>query len=146
MEKFLVIYFDDILIYRHFREQYLDHLWQVCTVLRKEELYASPKCAFLATQIHFLSFIVSSNRVSADPKKVSNWGMAKTKDHPEIRSFHGLSTFHRRFIKGLNIIIASITDCLKKGEFAWSNAAAKAFVEIKTRMISAPVMRLPDFF
>ena len=41
--------------------------------------------------------------------------------------------------------MAPITDCLKKCEFAWSNAAAKAFVEIKVRMVSASVMRLPDF-
>jgi len=71
MGKFLVIYFDDILIYSHSREQHLDHLRQVCIVLRKEELYAnSKKCAFLVTQVHFLGFIVSSNGVSADIEKV----------------------------------------------------------------------------
>jgi len=55
MGKFLVVYFDDIFIYSlSSREQQLDHLRQVCTVLRKEELYAnSKKCAFLATQVHF---------------------------------------------------------------------------------------------
>ena len=41
--------------------------------------------------------------------------------------------------------MAPITDCLKKGEFNWSHAATKAFIEIKKRMVSAPVMRLPDF-
>jgi len=70
MGKFLVVYFDDILIYSHSREQNLDQLRQVCTVLRKEELYANPKkCVFLTTQIHFLGF-VSSNEVSVDPEKV----------------------------------------------------------------------------
>jgi len=64
----------------------------------------------------------------------------------ELRSFHELTTFYRRFIKGFNTVITPIMDCLKKGEFAWSNAAAKVFVEIKARMVSAPVMRLPDFF
>jgi len=54
MGKLLVVYFDDILIYSHSREQHLGHLRQVCTVLRKEELYANPKkCAFLATQVPF---------------------------------------------------------------------------------------------
>ena len=55
MRKFIVVYFDDILIYSYSREQHLNHLRQVCTVLRKEELYAnSNKCAFLITQVHFL--------------------------------------------------------------------------------------------
>ena len=62
-------------------EQHLDHLRQVCTVLRKENLYANPKkCAFLATQIHFLGFVVSSNRVSTDPEKVR-----AIEEWPELR-------------------------------------------------------------
>ena len=71
--------------------------------------------------------------------------MAGTKTIREVRSFHRLATFYRRFIKGFNTVMAPITDCLKKGEFAWSNTAAKAFVEIKVRMISASVRRLLDF-
>ena len=90
--KFLVIYFDDILIYSHSTEQYLDHLRQVCTVLRKEELYANPKkCTFLATQF----FVVSSNGVSADPKKVraiEEWPEPKT--IREMRSFYELAIFY----------------------------------------------------
>ena len=56
-----------------------------------------------------------------------------------------MATFYLRFIKGFNIIMAQITDCLKKEEFQWSAIAAKAFKEIKQRMIEVPVMRLPDF-
>jgi len=71
MGKFLVVHFDDILIYSHSREQHLYHIWQVCTVLRKKVLYANPKkYAFLVTQIHFLGFVVFSNGVSADPEKM----------------------------------------------------------------------------
>jgi len=64
MRKFLVVYFDDILIYSHSREQHLDYLRQVCAVLRKKELYANPKkYAFLASQVYFLGFVISSNEV-----------------------------------------------------------------------------------
>ena len=99
--KFLVVCFDDILIYSYSREQHVDHLRQVCTMLRKEELYANlKKCAFLATQIHFLGFVVSSNRVFADPEKVSNWGMTGTKDHPWGEKFprtcYLLSTVYKK--------------------------------------------------
>ena len=71
--------------------------------------------------------------------------MTGAKDIHEVRSFHRLVTFYQRFIKRFNTVMALITDCLKKCEFAWSNVAAKEFVEIKARMISATVMRLPDF-
>ena len=133
MGIFFVLYFDDILIYVHCRDQHLDHLRQVCTVLRKKKLYANlKKCAFLVTQVHFLGFVISSNMVSVDPEKVraiDEW--PEPKIIREVRSFHGLATFYRRFIKGFITVMALITDCLKKGEFAWSNATVKAFVEIK---------------
>ena len=96
MGKFLVLYFDDILIYSHFCEQHLDHLCQICTVLRKEELYANPKkCAFLTTQVHFLGFVIFPNRVFADSEKVraiDEWPEPKTIH--EVRSFYVLTTFY----------------------------------------------------
>ena len=67
----MVVYFDDILICSRSRDQHLDHLHQVCSVLRKEELYANPKkCTFLSTQVQFLRFIVSADGVSADLEKI----------------------------------------------------------------------------
>src|SRR4051812_47306227 len=147
MGKF-VVYFDDILIYSRTQTQHIDHLRQVCTVLRGEQLYANPKkCIFLTTQVQFLGFVVSVEGVSADPEKVraiKEWPAPK--NIHDARSFHWLATFYRRFIKGFSTIMAPITDCLKKGEFVWSKAATRAFVEIEQRMIEAPVMRLPDFF
>jgi len=86
----------------------------------------------LTTQVHFLGFVVSSNGISADLEKVSvieEWPEPKT--IREVRSFHRLATFYRRFIKGFNIVMVPITDCLKNSEFAWFNTAAKAFVVIK---------------
>ena len=71
MGKFLVVYFDDIFIYSKSREQHLDHLTQVCTTLRKENLYGNlKKCSFFTDKVVFLGFIVSSKGVSADPQKV----------------------------------------------------------------------------
>ena len=69
MGKFLVVYFDDIHIYSISHKQHLDHLHQVCSVLRKEEFVHQPK-EVLSTQVQFLRFVVSIDRVSADPKKV----------------------------------------------------------------------------
>ncbi|XP_058106908.1 uncharacterized protein LOC131250640 [Magnolia sinica] len=94
----------------------------------------------------FLGFIVSSVGMRADPKKVKaivDW--PKLRNIHEVRSFHDLTTFYRRFIRGFNTIMASIIDYIKKGEFIWSKAAAKAFKDIKGKMIEAPIMRLPHF-
>ena len=68
---FLVVYFDDILIYSRTREDHVNHLRQVCLVLRKENLYANlKKCAFMTQQVTFLGFIVSKDGVSADLEKI----------------------------------------------------------------------------
>ena len=96
MGKFLVVYFDDILLYSHSREQHLDHLHQVCTVLKKKELSTAPnKCVFLATQVHFLGSVISSNGASADLEKVRDidkWLEPKTVR--EVRSFCRFATFY----------------------------------------------------
>ena len=97
MGKFLVMYFDDILIYSNSKEQHVDHLTQVCTTLRKESLYVNlKKCSFFTNRVVFLGFIVSSGGVSADPQKVQvivEW--PEPKNIHEIRSFHGLTSFYR---------------------------------------------------
>jgi hypothetical protein len=147
MGKFVVVYFDDILIYSKSKDQHLTHLAQVCTALRKESLYANlKKCSFFTDKVIFLGFVVSSEGVSADPQKIKaivDW--PEPKNIHEVRSFHGLATFYRRFIRGFSTIITPITDCMKQGEFKWSKAATRAFEEVKRKMTKAPVMRLPDF-
>ena len=115
MGKFVVVYFDDILIYSKSKDQHLTHLEQVCTALRKESLYANlKKCSFFTDKVIFLGFVVSSEGVSADPQKIKaivDWPEPKTIH--EVRSFHGLATFYRRFIRGFSTIMAPITDCMK---------------------------------
>ena len=106
MGKFLVVYFIDILIYSKSKEQHLDHLTQVCTTLKNESLYGNlKKCSFFTNKVIFLGFIVSSEGVSTNPHKVQaivDW--PKPKNIHEIRSFHGLASFYRRFIKGFSTI------------------------------------------
>ena len=125
----MVVYFDDILIYNQSRDIHIDHLRQVCAVLRKERLYANfKKCIFMTDHLVFLGFIVSSSGVSADPEKVKaivDW--PEPKNIHDVRSFHGLATFYRRFIRGFSTITAPITDCICKRAFVWTKAAALAF-------------------
>jgi len=147
MGKFLVVYFDDILVYSKSRTNHVDHLRQLFFTLREVKLFANlRKCAFLQPQVLFLEFIVSAQGISADPDKVKaikEWPEPKT--IIEARSFHGLASFYRRFIRQFSSIMASITDCLKKGLRQWTPKASSAFEEIKERMSSTPVFRHPDF-
>ena len=119
MRQFLVVYFDDILIYSQSQEDLLEHLRIVCTTLRQENFYANlEKCQFMTSTVTFLGYVVSFKGVSMDPKKVKailEW--LEHKNLQEVRSFHGLVTFYRRFIRGFSIITDPITDCLKKGNF-----------------------------
>jgi hypothetical protein len=147
MGKFLVMYFDDILIYSKSKAQHFDHLTQVCIAFRKESLYGNlKKCSFFTDRVIFLGFIVSSAGVSPDPQKVQlvvDW--PQPKNIHDVRRFHGLTSFYCRFIRGFSIIMSPITDCMKQGEFKWTNTATKAFTEIKKKLTEAPIMRLPDF-
>ncbi|VVA38897.1 PREDICTED: reverse mRNAase, partial [Prunus dulcis] len=144
--KFLVVYFDDILIYSHSKEDHLQHLRTIFHMLRQEKLFVNlKKCSFLQDQVLFLGFIVSAAGISADPDKVHaivNWPLPSTLT--ETRSFHGLASFYRRFIPSFSTIMAPITDCIKQGEFRWTHAATRAFEALKQKMTEAPVLRHPE--
>jgi hypothetical protein len=84
MGKFLVVYFDDILIYNKSKAQHLDHLTQICIALRKESLYGNlKKCSFFTDRVIFLGFIISSAGVSPDPQKVQS-----IMDWPQPKNIH----------------------------------------------------------
>ena len=147
ISKFLVVYFDDILIYNQSKEEHLKHFRQVFLTLQEDKLYVNlKKCSFMQPHVLFLGFIVSEHEISVDPKKVRvirEW--PEPKSITDTRSFHGLASFYGRFIKGFSTIIAPIIECLKNKDFQWSNAATHAFREIKVRMTEATVLRYPDF-
>ena len=145
--KCVVVYFDDILIYSADPSQHLHNLREVLTVLRTEKLFATmKKCVFMTPKVLFLGYVISDEGLQVDETKVESvrqWPRPTTLT--EVRSFHGLASFYRRFIPHFSSIMAPITDCMKGGKFMWTDEAEQAFEQIKKRLTSAPILVLPDF-
>ena len=99
--RFVVVYFDDILVYNKSLDDHIEHLHCVLEVLRKEKLYANlNKCSFCLDKVVFLGYMVSSNGIGVDEDKVKaikEWPTPKS--ITEVRSFHGLAIFYRRLLK-----------------------------------------------
>jgi len=114
--NFVVVYFDDILIYSKNLTEYLDHLCNVLSVLCSEKLYANlKKCAFCMEKIVFLGYVVTAQGIEMDEDKVKtiqDWPAPKSVS--EVRSFHGLSSFHKCFVKNLSTIAAPMNEVVKK--------------------------------
>ena len=146
--KFVVVYFDDILVYSKSLDEHVEHLRCVLAVLRNEKLYANfHKSTFCMEKVVFLGFVISGKGIEVDEEKVKaikEWPMPKS--ITEVRRFHGLSSFYRRFVKDFSIIAAPLTEIVKKNvAFHWSNDQENAFVVIKERLCSALVLALHDF-
>lgn len=145
--KFVVVYFDDILVFSSSLHSHLEHLTDVLAVLRREKLFAARhKCVFGAKEALFLGYIVSTRGLEVDPGKVES---IKTWPTPTtitaVRSFHGLASFYRRFVHHFSSITAPLTDCMRGTSFVWTPEADKAFRTIKDKLTTAPILVLPDF-
>ena len=118
--KFFVVYFDDILIYSTTLDLHVAHLKSVLCVLRKEQLYANlEKCIFCKDHVVFLGFVVSSKGVQVDEEKVKaiqEWPTPKSVT--EVRSFHGLASFYRQFVKDFSTLAAPLNEVIKKMLFS----------------------------
>ena len=122
ISKFVVVYFDDILVYSKNLYEHIDHLYCVLVVLRKEKLYANlKKCSFCMDKVMFLGYVVSVKGIEVDEEKVNaikEW--PTTKSIIEIRSFHGLVSFYCRFVKDFSMLVAPLTEIVKKSvDFKW---------------------------
>ncbi|PKU68694.1 RNA-directed DNA polymerase [Dendrobium catenatum] len=147
INKCVVVYFDDILIYSTTLESHLLHLRDVFEILRTQRLFVHPKkCQYLTNSISFLGFIISAEGVNADPAKVEaiiQWPIPQT--ITEVRQFHGLASFYRRFIQNFSTIAAPITELLKGDRFVWTAEADNRFKQLKQVISTAPVLALPNF-
>ena len=148
LDKFVLVYLDDILIYSKNLETHKEHLRIVLTALRQHKLYAKKsKCAFALPSIEFLGYIVSKDGISGNPSKVQAvLDVPAPKNVSELRSFLGMATFYRRLIKGFAHIAYPLTQLLKSSStWVWKAAEQTAFEQLKHALSTAPVVKPPDF-
>ena len=146
LDSTVVVFIDDILIYSRSREEHEVHLRIVLQRLREHQLFAKfSKCEFWLEEISFLGHVVSGNGLAVDPEKiraVTDWKKPETVT--EIRSFLGLAGYYRRFVLGFSRLAAPLTKLLHKGvKFDWGTAQDQSFEELKSRLVSAPVLAMP---
>jgi len=145
--KFVVVYFDDILIYIWSEEEHQDHLVQIMVLLEKERLYGNlKKCMFFSLEFTFLGYIVTAKGVKVNESKfeaIRSWPVPNS--FHDVRSFHGLASFYRRFIRNFSTIMAPMTEVLKGSSFKCTPKAHSAFEKVKTNLPKAPVLALPCF-
>ena len=137
LDRFVVVFVDDILIDSEIKEDHEDHLRVVLQTLRDHQLYATfTKCEFWLTEVRFLGHVVSDLGVSVDPEKVEavmSW--ERPKSVFKIRSFLGLAGYYRRFIEDFSRLAAPMTKLTRKEvKFEWNDSCERAFQELKRRL------------
>ncbi|XP_028798685.1 uncharacterized protein LOC114754106 [Neltuma alba] len=146
LDRFVVVFIDDILIYSRSEEEHREHLHIALRILRDHQLYAKlSKCEFWLKEVKFLGHVVSAQGVAVDPNKVDavlKWEVPRSVT--EVRSFVGLAGYYRRFIQGFSQIAMPLTKLTKKDQpFVWTEKCESAFQELKTKLTTAPVLTLP---
>ncbi|WVZ80655.1 hypothetical protein U9M48_028113 [Paspalum notatum var. saurae] len=147
LDKFVIVFIDDILIYSKSEEEHKEHLRIVLTRLTEHKLYAKfSKCAFWLKDVSFLGHILSEKGIAVDPSKVENvlnWKQPETVT--KIRSFRGLASYYCLFIKDISKTAKPMTSLTKKNaKYLWSPKYDKAFQTLKKLLTSAPVLAQPD--
>ncbi|GIL68945.1 hypothetical protein Vafri_22205, partial [Volvox africanus] len=150
IDRFVVCYLDDILVYSKTREEHLEHLKLVLEVLRREQMFAKrAKCFWAQPQVEYLGHIVSATGVKMDPRKVAvvrDWPVPQNLQ--ELRKFLGLTNYFRKFIKQYSVLAAPLTNLTRKGAFisleSWTSECQQAFEELKRVVADDITLAFPD--
>ncbi|KAH9670137.1 Endonuclease [Citrus sinensis] len=147
LDRFVVVYLDDIVVYSTTLEEHAQHLRQVLQVLRNNELYLKlEKCSFAQREVEFLGHKIADGKLMMEDTKVKailEW--KPPANVPKLRSFLGLVNYYRRFIKGYSAKAAPLTELLKKNRtWHWSKECQRAFGELKKAIFEQPILALPD--
>lgn len=147
LDDFVLVFFDDILVYSKSEEEHEEHVKKVLQILREYQLFVKrSKCTF-CKQIEYLGFIVSEEGLSVDPAKVKDileW--PRPTSVSEIRGFLEITGWYRTFLRNYALIAAPLTGLLKKGsKVVWEVQHQESFDELKRFVTSTPCLKLPNF-
>ena len=147
LRKFVVVFLDDILIFSRNWKEHVKHVRLVLETLQKHQLYCKPsKCLFGATETLYLGQCITGSTIAPDRKKlqaVKNWPVPRNVS--QVRSFLGFANYFRRFVchyAELAKPLDQITGRLSV--FSWNEERQQAFEDIKSALITAPVLHLAD--
>lgn len=147
LRKFVLVFFNDILIYSLDWDSHLGHLQWVLQLLQHHSLFTKyAKCQFGLSQVDYLGHVISHEGVAMDPSKlkaIQEWPVPHSTT--SLRGFLGLSGYYRCFVKDYALIAGPLTELLKKNQFGWHKQAQAAFESLKSAMTSLPMLALPDF-
>jgi hypothetical protein len=148
LRKFVLVFFDDILIYSATLSDHVQHLRQVFELLAKDNWKLKiTKCAFTQPQISYMGHTISAAGVGTDPSKLSalaQWPAPHSVK--ELRSFLGLVGYYRRFVCHFGLISKPLISLLKKHTvFVWTPEHEAAFQALKQALSQSPVLALPNF-
>jgi hypothetical protein len=147
LDKFVIVFIDNILVYSKNKEEHEQHLWIILQWLRDHQLYAKfSKCEFWLEEVPFLGHVISAEGIAVDPSKVQEvleWKFPRSVT--QIRSFLRLAGYYRRFISNFSKIVKPMTKLLEKeAKFKWSPQCKEAFLTLKKFLTTAPVLAQPD--
>nr|KYP35471.1 Retrovirus-related Pol polyprotein from transposon 17.6 [Cajanus cajan] len=147
LDKFVVVFIDDILVYSKTREEHKEHLKVVLQALKERKLYPKlSKCDFRLDEVSFLGHVISNGDIVVDPSKVEamlKWEAPKSIS--QVGSFLGLTRYYRRFIEGFSKLALPLTSLTRKGVmFVWDSKCENSFQALKEKLTSAPVLVLLD--
>ncbi|GJV44334.1 putative reverse transcriptase domain-containing protein [Tanacetum coccineum] len=147
LDKFVIVFIDDILIYSCNEEEHANHLRMILELLKKEKCVSKfSKCDFWIRIVQFLRHLIDSQGLHVDPAKieaVKNWASPTTPT--EVRQFLGLAGYYRRFIKDFSKIAKSLTELTQKNKkYIWGEDQESAFQLLKQKLCEAPILALPE--
>jgi hypothetical protein len=147
LRRFVLVFFDDILIYSSSWTEHLRHVRTVFRTMQDHKLFLKQsKCEFGRPSVAYLGHVISAEGVAMDKIKVQavlDWPVPSSAK--AVRGFLGLAGYYRRFIRNFGAIAAPLTALLKKEGFRWNDDAAAAFRALQQALTTAPVLQLPAF-